>query len=98
MTTLFRITSVEAKWLLIPPVPVSLAAESREGVDPDVLFVTRVFVSVRIPPLSIPPPLLKPQARSPQKPGGMIEVEVTVLFVITLFEIVTVAPVPLNGG
>ena len=31
-------------------------------------------------------------------PGGMKEFDVTVLPVITLFEIDTVAPVPLNGG
>ena len=34
----------------------------------------------------------------PQKPGGMDEFDVTVLPVMTLFEIDTVAPVPLNGG
>ena len=65
---------------------------------PAVLFVTRVLVRVRTPPLSIPPPLLNPHARGPQKPGGMDEFDITVSPVTMLFEIVTVAPVPLNGG
>jgi hypothetical protein len=49
LTTLLRGTSVEAKRLSIPPAAVSLAAEPIESVEPEVLFVTRVFVSVRRP-------------------------------------------------
>ena len=67
-------------------------------VEPTTLFVTRVFVSVSTPPLSIPPPLLNAHARGPQNPGGIVSLERTVLPVMTLFEIETVAPVPLNGG
>src|SRR3954449_9816665 len=98
LTTLFRRIRAPAKRLSMPPAPASLATEGSADVDPAVLSVTRVFTSVRTPPLSIPPPALKPHARGPQKPGGIVENEVTVLPVITVFEIVTVAPVPLKGG
>src|SRR6185312_1739643 len=98
LTTLWRNTSVLAKWLRIPPAPPSLAGDEPVVLDPAVLFVTRVLVSVRFPPLSIPPPLLNAQARGPQNPGGITELDRTVLPVMTLFEIDTVAPAPLNGG
>src|SRR3954453_17024534 len=99
LMTLSRTISVAEKWLAMPPEPTSLAADGSDAVDPDVLFVTREFVSVRTPPFAIPPPLLKPQAKKGlQKPDGMTACEVTVLPVITLFAIETVAPVLLNGG
>src|SRR2546425_137498 len=79
LTTLLCSTSVLAKRLSMPPEFASLAADVRDGVEPAVLFVTRVLVSVRTPPLSIPPPLLNPHARAPQNPGGMNEFDITVL-------------------
>src|SRR6516164_9099302 len=82
----------------MPPEFASLAADDADAVEPAVLFVTRVLVSVSTPPLSMPPPSLKPHDRGPQKPGGIAEFELTTLSVITLFESETVAPVPLKGG
>ncbi len=98
LTALLRTTSELAKWFEMPPADASLAMEAREVVEPAMLFVTWVFVSVKTPPLSIPPPLLNAHARGPQKPGGITSVAVVVLPVMTLFEIETVAPATLNGG
>ena len=83
----------------MPPPLTPLATVANAAVEPAVLFVMWVFVIVSTPPLSIPPPVLKPHGKGPQKgPGGLIAREVTVLPVMTLSSIVTVAPVPLNGG
>ena len=96
LTTLRLTTSVAAWRLKIPPALVPLAAEP---IEPAVLFVTRESVIVSTPPLSIPPPVLNPHGSGPQNgPGGTAECDVTVLPVITLSVIDTVAPVPLNGG
>jgi hypothetical protein len=98
LTMLWRRTSLLAKRLSIPPLFGSLAADGPAELEPAVLFVTRVFVRVNTPPLSMPPPRLKPQGRGPQNPGGIAEFEVTTFPVISLFEIATVAPVPSKGG
>jgi hypothetical protein len=99
LTTLRRSARVEAARLKMPPLPTPLATVASAAVEPAVLFVMRVFVSVSTPPLSIPPPVLKPHGKGPQKgPGGPNDREVTVFAVMTLSSIVTVAPVPLNGG
>ena len=56
-------------------------------------------VIVSTPPLSMPPPELNPHGSGPQNTnGGIVARDITWLPVITLSSIVTVAPVPLNGG
>ena len=99
VTTLRLRTSDPVKRLEMPPAETPLASDPSDAVDPAVLSLIRVSVTVSTPPLSMPPPLLKPQGRVPQKgPGGTATRDVTVFPVITLSAIETVAPVALNGG
>src|SRR5262245_44420402 len=99
LTTVRRRTSVETRRLLMPPAVIPLASVPSVDVDPAVLFVISESVIVSTPPLSIPPPALNPQGSGPQNTnGGIVERDITWFPVITLWSIVTVAPVPLNGG
>ena len=62
--------------------------------SPAWLSVTRVLVKVRVPAFAMPPPLANEQSNGPQKPDGRSCSEATLLPVMTLSLIATVAPRP----
>src|SRR5262249_61907490 len=85
----------------MPPPWAIVAAEPSVGVEPATLSVTRVFVSVRFPELSMPPPQATAHGVGPQNPpAGKRLAGATRFPVTTLSEIATVErrrPGPGNG-
>jgi hypothetical protein len=87
--------SVPCGWFTTPP---PLTPVATPGGELAVLSVIRVFATVRSPELSIPAPNANAHDRFPQNPGGISVCEFTVLPVMTLSVIVTLAPVVLPSA
>src|SRR5947209_14855930 len=108
MTVLLIEREGEEKWLKIPAPSASLATDAKPAAAPTRLWMIFVFARVSTPQLSIPPPAAQANGRSPlmhevvmPEGHGMWESIAVVgsarLFVIRLFEIVTIAP-PLKSA
>src|SRR5262245_10141926 len=80
--------------LKTPPPSAKRAVVATSAALPTRLSLTVVFVSVRLPEVSMPPPRAHPTGQPPHGGNGTLSLGATRLPVMALFVIVTVAPPP----
>ena len=95
VTKLWRSVTTPTLLFQMPPPRASVASPPLVGVEPATLSSMRVFVTVSVPQFAIPPPLANEHGLSQIGCGGPA---VTRLPLMTLSEIVTVAPIVLSAA